>query len=160
MIFYDFKKKAGFMKARIRPDQLKINVSEDAPIPKCHIEGYNWGEIVHQHDVTWLAGYKDFTINKHHKYVFLAATSKFKSKNDRKKYEKARMLKACIKDVRNDYEKKMRSKDERISQMGTAAYLIDKLALRVGNEKGEDEADTVGNKNIQKINIHFNHLIY
>lgn len=29
--------------------------------------------------------------------------------------------------------------------MATACYLIDKLALRVGNEKGEDEADTVGN---------------
>ena len=28
--------------------------------------------------------------------------------------------------------------------MGTATYLIDKLALRVGNEKSEDEADTVG----------------
>ena len=28
--------------------------------------------------------------------------------------------------------------------MGTAAYLIDKLALRVGNEKSEEEADTVG----------------
>ncbi len=29
-------------------------------------------------------------------------------------------------------------------QLGTATYLIDKLALRVGNEKDEDEADTVG----------------
>lgn len=29
-------------------------------------------------------------------------------------------------------------------QIGTATYLIDKLALRVGNEKSEDEADTVG----------------
>ena len=28
--------------------------------------------------------------------------------------------------------------------MGVATYLIDKLALRVGNEKNEDEADTVG----------------
>ena len=28
--------------------------------------------------------------------------------------------------------------------MATATYLIDKLALRVGNEKGDDEADTVG----------------
>lgn len=26
----------------------------------------------------------------------------------------------------------------------TAMYFIDKLALRAGNEKGEDEADTVG----------------
>lgn len=29
-------------------------------------------------------------------------------------------------------------------QLGTATYLIDKLALRVGNEKSEEEADTVG----------------
>ena len=29
-------------------------------------------------------------------------------------------------------------------QLGTATYLIDKLALRVGNEKGDDEADTQG----------------
>jgi DNA topoisomerase-1 len=29
-------------------------------------------------------------------------------------------------------------------QLATAVYLIDKFALRAGNEKGEDEADTVG----------------
>ena len=29
-------------------------------------------------------------------------------------------------------------------QLATALYFIDKLALRVGNEKGEDQADTVG----------------
>lgn len=29
-------------------------------------------------------------------------------------------------------------------QIGTALYLIDHLAIRVGNEKKEDEADTVG----------------
>jgi len=29
-------------------------------------------------------------------------------------------------------------------QHATAMYFIDKLALRAGNEKGEDEADTVG----------------
>lgn len=29
-------------------------------------------------------------------------------------------------------------------QRATAMYLIDVLALRAGNEKGEDEADTVG----------------
>ena len=28
--------------------------------------------------------------------------------------------------------------------LGTATYLIDKLALRCGNEKDDDEADTVG----------------
>ena len=98
-----------------------------------------------------------------HKYVFLGATSRFKSQNDMKKYEKARKLKVlfiyffynklffniklmknCIEGVRNDYQRKMKSNDEKERQLATATYLIDKLALRVGNEKGEDEADTVG----------------
>ena len=38
----------------------------------------------------------------------------------------------------------MKSPDKRIAQLGTATYLIEFLAVRVGNEKGEDEADTVG----------------
>ena len=31
-----------------------------------------------------------------------------------------------------------------IRQRATALYLIDRFALRAGNEKGDDEADTVG----------------
>lgn len=31
-----------------------------------------------------------------------------------------------------------------VRQLATCLYFIDKLALRAGNEKGEDEADTVG----------------
>ena len=38
----------------------------------------------------------------------------------------------------------MNSNDNFENQIGVCTYLIDKLALRVGNEKGEDEADTVG----------------
>lgn len=34
-------------------------------------------------------------------------------------------------------------------------YLIDKLALRVGNEKGDDEADTVGCCSLRCEHIHF-----
>lgn len=38
----------------------------------------------------------------------------------------------------------MHSDDITDNQLGVCTYLIDRLALRVGNEKGEDEADTVG----------------
>lgn len=38
----------------------------------------------------------------------------------------------------------MNSDDIIDNQLGVCTYLIDKLALRVGNEKGDDEADTVG----------------
>lgn len=53
--------------------------------------------------------------------------------NDRKKYEKARLLKERIDDIRKDYYKKIEDKDPRNRQLGTATYLIDTLALRVGN---------------------------
>jgi DNA topoisomerase-1 len=78
------------------------------------------------------------------KYLFLAADSKLKAENDIKKYKKAKNLKENIDKIQRDYRAYMASKDMLDSQLGTATYLIDKLALRVGNEKGEDEADTVG----------------
>ena len=59
--------------------------------------------------VTWLAYYKDETINTAYKYIFLSAESKFKGINDRKKYEKARKLKDCIEKIREHYTEKMRS---------------------------------------------------
>lgn len=74
----------------------------------------------------------------------MAANSKFKGLNDRNKYEKARKLKDHIEKIRGDYTKKLVDANEVNRQLGTATYLIDKLALRVGNEKSEDEADTVG----------------
>jgi len=45
--------------------------------------------------------------------------------------------------------------------LGTATYLIDKLALRVGNEKSEDEADTVGccSLRVEHIKILPNHQV-
>ena len=46
--------------------------------------------------------------------------------------------------IRAQYEGDWRSKDRRTQQMGVALYFIDKLALRAGHEKDEDEADTVG----------------
>lgn len=38
----------------------------------------------------------------------------------------------------------MRHSDEANRQLGVATYIIDVLAIRAGNEKGEDKADTVG----------------
>lgn len=110
-------------------------MAEDAPIPKCHVAGHSWGSIDCKKDSTWLCSYKNDSISSSstYKYIFLAANSKFKGQNDRRKYEKARKLKRCIADIRKDYLGKIDDKDVKNKQLGTAAYLIDKLALRVGN---------------------------
>jgi DNA topoisomerase-1 len=42
-------------------------------------------------------------------------------------------LKRCIDTIRQDYIKKVEGEDLKNKQLGTATYLIDKLALRVGN---------------------------
>jgi DNA topoisomerase-1 len=78
------------------------------------------------------------------KYLHLNAQSRFKGQSDLKKFEKARRLGEVIEMIRGDYTQKMSGGGLRNQQIGTAIYLIDKLALRVGNEKNEDEADTVG----------------
>ncbi|CAD8212782.1 unnamed protein product [Paramecium pentaurelia] len=137
--------KAGLLKARIFPEELTVNLSTQAPVPQCKLPGHSWGKIVHRNDVTWLFSYVDSSIRKdNHKYVQFAATSRFKQMNDKRKYEKARRLKNCIDQIRENYTKKLQSDSIKERQLGTATYLIDKLALRVGNEKDEDEADTVG----------------
>lgn len=78
------------------------------------------------------------------RYVFLGATSTFKADSDLAKYEKARKLKDLIVEVRRNYERDWDSSDHRKRQMAVAMYFIDKLALRAGHEKDDDEADTVG----------------
>ncbi|KAH7510811.1 hypothetical protein FEM48_ZijujUnG0085200 [Ziziphus jujuba var. spinosa] len=73
--------------------------------------------------------------SKEFKYMFLAASSSLKGQSDKKKYEKARMLKEYIKNIEAAYTKNFTSKDVTKRQIAVATYLIDKLALRAGNEK-------------------------
>jgi len=136
---------AGMLKTRIYPEYVTINVGPDNMIPKCDVLGHSWKAIVSNNEATWLGHFKDEGRSKAGvKYLFLAADSTIKAKNDIKKYKKAKLLKENIDSIRKDYMKKMKSADKLQAQLGTATYLIDKLALRVGNEKSEDEADTVG----------------
>jgi DNA topoisomerase-1 len=148
--------KAGFIKTRLRPEDITINVGKSNMVPKCPIPGHAWKNVVHNHYVTWLAYYKDPELSfSNVKYVYLAASSKFKGLNDKLKYEKARKLKNLIDGIRSDYFDKIKKDNHVNKQLGTALYLIDKLALRVGNEKSEDEADTVGCCSLKVSNISF-----
>ncbi|KAK7258180.1 hypothetical protein RIF29_32686 [Crotalaria pallida] len=136
--------KMGKLKRRIRPSDITINIGADAPIPECPIPGERWKEIRHDNTVTWLAYWSDPINPKLFKYVFLAASSSLKGQSDKEKYEKARMLKDYIGNIRAAYTKDFTNKDITKQQIAVATYLIDKLALRAGNEKDDDEADTVG----------------
>lgn len=135
--------KAGSLKQRIAPEDVELNLSKTAMVPICHLPGRCWGGVAFQNDASWVASYLEGCTGTR-KYVLLSASSKIKSANDLRKYERARRLKDHIERIRDDYRAKMREDSARDRQLGTAAYLIDFLAIRVGNEKKEDEADTVG----------------
>ncbi|KAF8410808.1 hypothetical protein HHK36_003345 [Tetracentron sinense] len=136
--------KMGKLKRRIRPSDITINIGKSAPIPECPIPGERWKEVKHDNTVTWLAFWNDPINPREFKYVFLAASSSLKGQSDKEKYEKARLLKDYINGIRATYTKDFISKDPMKRQIAVATYLIDKLALRAGNEKDDDEADTVG----------------
>ncbi|PWZ02047.1 DNA topoisomerase I [Testicularia cyperi] len=135
--------KAGKVKRRIFPGDITINHSSDHPIPRPPPGMGDWGEVVEKKDVTWLAYWKE-NINGMYKYVFLDATSNFKTNSDREKFEKARKLDTVVKQIRKDVAKLLKSKIRHERQIATVVWLIDNFSLRAGNEKGEDEAETYG----------------
>jgi DNA topoisomerase-1 len=146
--------KMGSIKPRIKPEDITINIGKNAKIPPG-----NWAAIIHDRHAEWLASWIDAVTGKH-KYVWLAAASKFKAESDYKKFELARKLKKNINKIRQTIEKDLSDNDETIQQAATALYLIDNFALRVGNEKGPDAADTVGVTSLRVEHIIFeNHNI-
>jgi DNA topoisomerase-1 len=135
--------KTGRVKKRVMPEQITINIGKEATVPTPP-EGHKWKAIQHDNKATWLAMWQE-NINGAYKYVMLAAKSSIKGQSDYKKFEKARELKKHIARIRKDYTKDLKAELMADRQRATAVYLIDKFALRAGNEKDtENEAETVG----------------
>jgi DNA topoisomerase-1 len=137
--------KLGKIKTRINPEDVTINLSKDAPVPKLNnMNGNKWGKIIHNNEVVWLATWSD-NISGKNKYVFTSMESIFKSKSDMDKFDLAKKLKKKVNQIRAAYYEDMKSNDNIKKQLSTALYLIDNLALRVGGAKDvKEKADTVG----------------
>ena len=135
--------KLGKIKPRITPEDVMINISKTAPIPKPNVSG-NWGKIIHNNLVVWLATWTD-TINEKNKYIFTSMDSIFKSKSDTEKFDLAKKLKSKAHSIRTTYYSDMMNQNNITIQHATALYFIDNLALRVGGKKDtKEKADTVG----------------
>lgn len=137
----------GKWKPRVTTKDVTLNLGKEAKIP----EG-NWGKIIHDKDSMWLASWMDVLTQKR-KYVWLADTAGLKQDRDKKKYEKAVKLEKEIDKIRDRIVKDMKSSDPKISRIATACYLIYRTAMRVGDEKDPDEADTVGATTLRKEHI-------
>jgi DNA topoisomerase-1 len=151
--------KLGCIKKRIKPEEVIINISKNVNIPE--IQKHKWKKVIHDKSVIWLASWKD-TINKKTKYIFTSFEGIFKSKSDEKKFDMAKKLGTIINKIRKLYTSQLNDNNSKIKQLATALYLIDKLALRIGNAKDtKHSADTVGvtTLRIEHIKMYDNNII-
>jgi DNA topoisomerase-1 len=140
----------GKWKPRVRPQDVTLNLGENAPVP----EG-TWQNIVHDHSSTWLATWMEKLTGKR-KYVWLHDSSALRQNNDKEKYEKAKKLERHIDKVQKEIINRMLNiKDINQKKIATVCYLIFKLAMRVGDEKDPEEADTVGASTLRVEHIKF-----
>lgn len=131
----------GKLKPRIWPEDVTLNLGEMAPIPPT-LPGHQWGAIVHEHECRWLASWKDRVTGKT-KYVYLGDAASQKGVADQAKYDLARRLRPHIRAIRREVRRMCESGDRRQQATGIAIWLLDTLALRLGNNR-ETGAGTVG----------------
>jgi DNA topoisomerase I len=140
----------GRWKPRVQPQDVILNLGENAEVP----EG-NWKAIVNDHTSTWLATWMEKLTGKR-KYMWLHDSSTIRQNSDKVKYDRANILGKYIDKVHERIVSKMiNSKDLSQKKISTVCYLINKLAMRVGDEKDPDEADTVGASTLRVEHIRF-----
>lgn len=153
----------GKFKRRIVASDITINIGLKEKVPKIYytdhllnlveIQGAKWGSIIHDNTLRWIASWKK-PVTEKMGYVWLGAESEFIAESDREKFDKAIRLGKIIESIRDDYmDTKLYKEDIQSQQLACCMHLIDKFALRVGNEKGDSEADTVGVTSLKVSNL-------
>jgi DNA topoisomerase I len=154
----------GKWKPRVTAKDVILNLGEDASVP----EG-PWKAIVHDHYSMWLASWIE-TLTGKRKYVWLHDSSYLRQDSDKAKYDIAKELESYIFAIEKEIINQMLyAKDTTKKRVATVCYLIYKLAMRVGDEKDTDEADTIGASTLRvehlkfpnvngKVQIEFNFL--
>ncbi|MBD3189444.1 MAG: DNA topoisomerase I [Candidatus Heimdallarchaeota archaeon] len=150
----------GKWKEGPREEDIILNLSPDAPRP----EG-NWKEIVWEPGCIWVAKWEDKLSGKM-KYVWLSDSAPIKQDREIQKFNHAKRVGNHLTEIRKRIKEGLESKDKQIRKIATACYLIDRLNLRVGDEKDDaSEADTVGATTLRPEHItingeevHFNFL--
>jgi len=128
----------GKWKEGPQAEDIVLNLSPNAEVPPG-----NWKEIVWEPECLWIAKWDDKLSGKV-KYVWLSDNTPIKQDREIEKFDKANLVGDNLQKIREEIIKKIKSDDERLRKVATACYIIDKINMRVGDEKDEDEADTIG----------------
>lgn len=137
----------GKWKKGATESDVTLNLSPDSKVPPG-----KWKQIVWNKDFMWIAKWDDKLRGKE-KYVWLSDTSPMKQEREIEKFNKAKELEKKFELIQQHVIKNLDSEDVKKRKIATVCYLIDVLSMRVGDEKDEDEADTVGATTLTPKNI-------
>ena len=129
-------------------EDITLNLGRESPVPSG-----KW-KVVNEPENMWIASWTDKLSGKV-KYVWLHDSSSIRQARDKSKYDRAKKLEKDFGKVETYILKSLGSKDLQTSKIATACFLIDKLAMRVGDERDEDEADTVGASTLRVEHLSF-----
>ncbi|MDE3089158.1 MAG: hypothetical protein KGJ80_07215, partial [Chloroflexota bacterium] len=146
----------GKWKARVQPEDVTLNLDEDAPAPPAPA-GHAWGKVVHDHDSMWIATWYDKLSDKR-KYVWLADSSHLRQERDKEKYLKAAKLETRVARVRKEIARRMNFENlqaraalekrrkqtlGRRSELGAQLMKATQAGDRDGRKKLEDQLATL-----------------
>jgi DNA topoisomerase-1 len=119
-------------------NDITLNLSPQSPRPQG-----TWSSLIWQPDSMWIAKWSDALQGKT-KYVWLSDSSFLKQEREKEKFDDAILLRKHIRKVRTHIKTNLITADPLRRKIATVCYMIDTLKFRVGDEKDQDEADTVG----------------
>ena len=129
----------GKLKHKIKPCDVTVNKAHGT------VDNRGWKSIVNDKSSTWVANWQDPITGKL-KYLYPSE----KSKQDSKKFAKARKLKRNISKIRKTNFLNMTSSKSKTREHAIACYLIDLTCIRVGDptNKQVDGCITLQKKHI------------
>jgi len=136
----------GKWKEGAKESDIILNLS-----PGSVVKG-NWKKIIWNPGYMWIAKWGDKLRGKE-KYVWLSDISRIKQEREKEKFDKAKELEKQYDKVRKHIIDNINSENLKRRKIATVCYLIDAVSMRVGDEKEEDEADTVGATTLTKNNV-------
>jgi len=127
----------GRIKQPVNPKNVIVNVNSNEKLIAEPQGGFK-SVVTIDSQIPWRLSWRD-TLTGNMRYLRTVV-----SQNEESKFEMARKLKRKLPMFRKQNRENLLSKKRTVAQCATAAYLIDNLWIRAGNEKEQLTTDTVG----------------
>ena len=131
----------GSWKPRVTSKDVTLNMDES--IEELTTEFGKFKEITHDHESIWVARWKDILTAKE-KYVWPHESSRHPAVPQQGKIRQGEEDRGNLSELQKEIRNKLSARAREDREVASVCYLIDEVGMRVGDEKDEDEADTVG----------------